>query len=420
MYAPEHLSGDPVTLADTDGDGVPELLAGDVGHAPPFSSFVRVLEQSPPGSTDMSEIDLFTTDCCGVTAINVGDLDGDHRAEVIYGGSYPAYLKVNEREDGGAFREVFAPRFPRGYLFQVALVTNDLDDDGRRELLMAGQPDFYRPGRLTGLFLYEATGDDRYRIVWDGGPGFRNFHALASAGDTDGDGRKEFLAASTNADLGALGEQCTLYEYDGAGGFRITWEVTDTVATFIDDLAVDSYDFDGDGRREILCYHRRGPDFAVDVYRSTGNDAYELLTSLPLGPLQPLSPSTNLALGDFDRDQHPDLLVNRTEGDRMAISLFETAESYPAPPPVANLGGWPRAGRAPLTVKFSDLSDGAVTTWRWDFGDGGTSAEATPTHVYERPGVYAVRLEATGPGGSHAKTREGYIAVRRPRRSSRD
>jgi hypothetical protein len=264
--------------------------------------------------------------------------------------------------------------------------------------------------------MYEASGDDHYRLVWNDGPAVRNFHGLANAGDTDGDGRKEFLAASTSADLGALGEQCTLYEYDGAGGFHITWEASDTVASILDDLTVASYDFDGDGRPEILCYHRRGLDFAVDIYRSTGNDAYELLTSLSLGTMQPYYLSKSFAFGDFDRDQRPDLIVNRTDGDRLVTDVFHTAETYPTPPPAANLGASPRAGRAPLTVKFSDLSDGAVATRRWDFGDGGSSVEASPTHVYERPGVYAVRLDITGPGGSAAKTREACITVRRPPR----
>jgi PKD repeat protein len=29
-------------------------------------------------------------------------------------------------------------------------------------------------------------------------------------------------------------------------------------------------------------------------------------------------------------------------------------------------------------------------TYRWEFGDGGTSSEPAPTHVYEAPGTYAV------------------------------
>lgn len=35
----------------------------------------------------------------------------------------------------------------------------------------------------------------------------------------------------------------------------------------------------------------------------------------------------------------------------------------------------------------------------WDFGDGNTSSESDPRHTYFLPGVYTIRLRATGPGG---------------------
>jgi hypothetical protein len=56
-------------------------------------------------------------------------------------------------------------------------------------------------------------------------------------------------------------------------------------------------------------------------------------------------------------------------------------------------------------VAFKDLSAGTVTGWKWDFGDGATSAEQHPQHAYAKPGNYVVILDVTGPAGSsrHAK-----------------
>ncbi|MFK7844462.1 MAG: PKD domain-containing protein [Rhodothermales bacterium] len=50
-----------------------------------------------------------------------------------------------------------------------------------------------------------------------------------------------------------------------------------------------------------------------------------------------------------------------------------------------------------LTVEFTDSSsdDGFVDTWLWDFGDGATSTEQNPTHVYESAGEYVVVLTVT-------------------------
>ena len=57
------------------------------------------------------------------------------------------------------------------------------------------------------------------------------------------------------------------------------------------------------------------------------------------------------------------------------------------------------------TVDFTDASTGIIDTWSWDFGDGGNSSLANPTHEYAVPGPYQVTLTVTGPGGSDAVTK---------------
>lgn len=48
------------------------------------------------------------------------------------------------------------------------------------------------------------------------------------------------------------------------------------------------------------------------------------------------------------------------------------------------------------TVSFSNTSTGTTTGFDWDFGDGTTSNQSAPTHVYDCPGVYYVFLTAYG------------------------
>ena len=74
-----------------------------------------------------------------------------------------------------------------------------------------------------------------------------------------------------------------------------------------------------------------------------------------------------------------------------------------------------RSGNPPLSVEFADLSGGAVATWSWEFGDGVTSTEQNPTHVYEEEGVYTVSLTVTD-GGSETdtKTEDEYVDVFMP------
>jgi len=54
------------------------------------------------------------------------------------------------------------------------------------------------------------------------------------------------------------------------------------------------------------------------------------------------------------------------------------------------------------TVEFTDTSsdtDGKIAAWRWDFGDGTTSAERHPVHEYIVKGAYTVRLTVTDHDG---------------------
>lgn len=50
-------------------------------------------------------------------------------------------------------------------------------------------------------------------------------------------------------------------------------------------------------------------------------------------------------------------------------------------------------GSAPLTIPFTDLSTGSPTNWFWNFGDGFTSIEQNPSHIYNAEGEFTVSLK---------------------------
>lgn len=78
--------------------------------------------------------------------------------------------------------------------------------------------------------------------------------------------------------------------------------------------------------------------------------------------------------------------------------------------PVAGIKADVRSGFAPLTVNFSDDSK-LANSWAWDFGDGGTSTDKNPTHVYAAVGKYTVKLTATNEIGSNDKIETDFINV---------
>lgn len=56
-------------------------------------------------------------------------------------------------------------------------------------------------------------------------------------------------------------------------------------------------------------------------------------------------------------------------------------------------------------VRFNNQTTGAVADTRWEFGDGRTSTDFTPTHQYANSGTYTVRLIASNVRGADTATR---------------
>jgi len=79
--------------------------------------------------------------------------------------------------------------------------------------------------------------------------------------------------------------------------------------------------------------------------------------------------------------------------------------------PVANFTANSTGGVMPVTVEFTDLSTGDIDNWLWDFGDGATSTQPSPTHQYAAAGNYDVSLTVTGDAGSDTERKNSFIQV---------
>ncbi|MBN1286999.1 MAG: PKD domain-containing protein [Anaerolineae bacterium] len=74
-------------------------------------------------------------------------------------------------------------------------------------------------------------------------------------------------------------------------------------------------------------------------------------------------------------------------------------------PPVANF----TFNVNDFDVNFTTLSTGTITSWSWDFGDSGTSADQNPSHTYGGAATYPVTLTVTGPNGTDSITKNVTI-----------
>ncbi len=79
--------------------------------------------------------------------------------------------------------------------------------------------------------------------------------------------------------------------------------------------------------------------------------------------------------------------------------------------PLTDFTAQPRTGSPPLTVYFTDLSTNGPTQYYWDFGDGSTSTEKNPTHVYNTVGSFTVIHQSANFYGWGHSEKAGYIST---------
>ncbi len=82
------------------------------------------------------------------------------------------------------------------------------------------------------------------------------------------------------------------------------------------------------------------------------------------------------------------LVVNNQYGCSDSI----TKEVLVLPKPIANFAYTPGCAFRP--VQFADSSTGITTNWYWDFGDGNSSTQQNPVHIYNAGGFYTVTFVA--------------------------
>ncbi|RYY25966.1 MAG: PKD domain-containing protein, partial [Sphingobacteriaceae bacterium] len=71
----------------------------------------------------------------------------------------------------------------------------------------------------------------------------------------------------------------------------------------------------------------------------------------------------------------------------------------------------PGTGAVPLTVSFTNQSTNA-DSYLWDFGDGTTSTQANPQHLYTKKGSFTVKLTATNKGACSNTISLGKLVLR--------
>lgn len=125
--------------------------------------------------------------------------------------------------------------------------------------------------------------------------------------------------------------------------------------------------------------------------------------------------------GSQSTEQHPnhtyttpgDFMVSLRVGNPLGsdTALAASPISVLPPVPIANFSADVTSGIVPVSVNFTDLSQNFPSSWAWDFGDGFSSTEQSPSHTYTTVGSYSVTLDVTNASGSSQYQLPTLIAV---------
>jgi VCBS repeat protein len=281
-----------ILVADSDSDGVSELIIGDAQWG------------------DLTSLDLATRtvnwkiDNPGhsVLALLVADVNQDGTKEVVwtsYGAPNMFVGNFSTESVDWSNHDLEGPF--------LGPVFGDVDGDGVDEIVLAStRSDAHRPGRIVVL--------EQNSLVPHISETSRKADSYLDIElyDVDGDGDQEILLASQDVGDGLI----EIYDYSVDGTFTLIWSNNIKVnGSYF--LAVDAADLDGDGTVEII----GGSGKVTSI--SEGNRVYvydfatgdELWHSIQMGAYP--EQVTDLAIADFDGD-----------GELEIAGLIDTSDVY--------------------------------------------------------------------------------------------
>ena len=440
-------------VGDIDDNGYPDLIVANyLGQGfgyPNRSDLYFNYNGLPSASPDwQTPDDIFSFSCA------LGDVDNDGDLDIAFAtgeGYYQDYQhNLIYSNDNGTFVET--PYWTSADVGAAMDVTwGDVDNDGDLDLA------FTYDRTATAVYyndngVVEATPSWRAATIEPGN--------TLLFGDVDGNGWLDLVVAYNNQ-LGGQG-RFRVYFNDGAGELSTTQGWQSQNGGYGSAIALYDYDNDGDddlaaGRwfHRLWVYENLGTTFSVTPAWSNGIDivaeelawvdidargVVDMADTFAVDGARKLFYTAHHPLYEIDSVRvdgawldYPDYCFDLVSGwlslaeapmteaicyyrysfmNDLAVSNWDTVNMVFAntTPPFVNVTADSSFGPAPLAVQFYDNSAGAYT-WLWDFGDGATSSEQDPQHVYATPGYYDVEIAVTTPERTYHRTVWGMVSA---------
>ncbi len=433
--------GFSVAVADVDGDGFGDLIAGAPFYDDGANLNVGRIVVWRGGSSGLSTASVFSAPGAGNLGYSLaaaGDVNGDNYGDVIMGS--PEF--DGPETDEGLVSILYGSATGLSLSSGIAIEGNqagaragssvagvgDVNNDGFDDVAF-GLP-FYDGGETDegAIRVYRgaSTGPVFFFGIESNQAGAEYGSSVAAAGDVNGDGRADVLIGARMRDAGLTDEGVASLYLGATGGLTLpaAWSASGGQANAHFGRAVAGLgDVNGDGYADIAA---GAPDFDDP----DGNEGViRVFLGSPSGPAASASwqleggqagawmGAAIVGLGDADGDGFSDVAVAARgyDGDVADEGVVLALHGSSATAPTANAGAvlTATAGSAvsPSGASFGDPDPHDTHRCTWDWGDGSANNVLDPcapgtagavSHTYAAAGSYTVRLTVADGDGQTA------------------
>lgn len=302
-----------IATGDVDGDGKPDMIVVNR-----ISNTVSVFRNTSSGTGVISyaaKID-FTTGS-DPFSVSVTDMDGDGLIDVVVANLIGNTVSVLRNTSTGVGNINFAAKidFNTGTT-PYTMSVRDLDGDGKPDIVSVNNS-----SNTVSVFLNTSTGAGNisYASKIDFATGVGPFSI--SIGDLDGDDKADL--AVTNRTDGTI----SIFRNTSSGAGNINYAPKVDVISGTDPIWVSIGDLDGDGKADLAVANFNNA--SVSILRNLSSGAGNISFATRVDFITGSSPRS-VAIGDFDGDGKPDLIVANATSNTFSAFL-NTIGNIPPP-----------------------------------------------------------------------------------------